>query len=206
MNPGVIDDQLQSFTDTTIVGNKSYYYIVRAKNNYGGTNSQTLKVVIPNKALSFNGLNDIYIKAEQTIDVNVKAIDDVADNITMSVTGLPAFATFTDNGGGKDVIHISSSTTPATYSGITVTATDNHGAKAERIISINVIDKQITSTYINFNNTEMAPAAFPWNNFNTTTTGTAASVPSGTTLSGVRDETNALTTINVQVNGGCERL
>ncbi len=56
----------------------------------------------------------------------------------LTVSGLPAFATFVDNGNGTGVLTLNPvSSNIGTYTG-TLTATDNHGASSTTPISITV--------------------------------------------------------------------
>ncbi|MBX3254218.1 MAG: fibronectin type III domain-containing protein [Chitinophagaceae bacterium] len=189
LNPGVINSQLDSYIDNTVVGNKTYYYIVRAKNDFGGTNTQTLKVVIPNKAPAFTSPNDIFVKAGLTTNVNVKAVDDAGDNITLSASGLPSFVTFTDNGSGNGVFHI----TPSQYNkgvfhGITVTAADNSGSNSSQNVSIYVTDQSTSAIYVNFNIDN--PVDGVWNNF-------SKAPAAGASITALKNDLGAITTTGV---------
>jgi hypothetical protein len=89
---------------------------------------------------------------------------------------LPAFASFTDNGGG----HGSLSLTPGTpdvgsYVGV-LTATDNHGGVSTTPLNVTVGSPNLRNIYINFNDgsaSEPAQGA-PWNNMNATPNAGAA--------------------------------
>ncbi|MBW7891625.1 MAG: hypothetical protein H3C48_11510, partial [Chitinophagaceae bacterium] len=63
-----------SYVDNSVVGNKVYYYLIRAVNANGGSNSLIVKVNIPNRA-PFIIVDDIYAKAGTTLSVNVLATD-----------------------------------------------------------------------------------------------------------------------------------
>ncbi|MBX2923289.1 MAG: fibronectin type III domain-containing protein [Chitinophagaceae bacterium] len=173
LNPGVISDTLQSYTDETVVGSKTYYYMVRCRNNFGGSTSQVVKVITPNKAPVFTGTNEFFVKTDQTVSVSITTTDDIADIVTLSAANLPSFVTFTDNGGGLGTLQISpAQANIGAFRNILLTATDNYGASTVNNISINVTDKNTSSIYVNFNASN--PVDGIWNNFNKAPTANAA--------------------------------
>ncbi|MGN6438599.1 MAG: PA14 domain-containing protein [Agriterribacter sp.] len=189
LNPGVTNDTLQSYTDASVVGSKNYYYMVRAKNNFGGSNSKVIKVTIPNKAPSFANLADVFVKTEQTINVNVTATDDAADVITLSASNLPSFVIFTDNGGGQGTLHINPAAgNIGAFRGVAITASDDKGASVSENISIHVTDKNSSSMYVNFN--QANPVAGIWNNFSKAPTANAA-------ITNLKNDIGAATTVGV---------
>src|SRR6202011_703079 len=96
-------------------------------------------------------ISNITLKNNQSLIVNVTAIDDITDHITLSAKGLPSFATFTDFGNGTGVISIAPLLgSIGTYSGVTITAKDNSDSSRSTSFDISVIDKDVSSTYINF--------------------------------------------------------
>ncbi len=195
LNPGVTDNKLEHFDDASTASNKTYYYIVRVRNEHGVSNSQIVWVNVPNKAPKIEEIADVYLKVGETKNINISAVDDPTETVTLAVSGLPSFATFTDNGGGKGVITISSSDALATYPGITVTATDNYGASSSREFAIHVIDKLMTSTYINFNSAANPSNTAPWNDFNA-----GAAVAAGATLTHPKNELAATTPYVIRIN------
>ncbi len=58
----------------------------------------------------------------QTTTINVGAVDPEGDEITLSVTGLPDFASFVDNGNGTGTITVASAATDEGLFGVTVQA------------------------------------------------------------------------------------
>ncbi|WP_153796603.1 fibronectin type III domain-containing protein, partial [Foetidibacter luteolus] len=165
LNPGGSTANLVSFTDSTVLGGPTYYYAVRAVNGIGASPySDTIAVGTINTAPVFTGeVSDIRVGINEAKNVAVTAADIPGDVITLSASGLPSFASFTDNGNGNGVIQVTGTGTVGTYGGITITATDNKGAAASR--QIKIVVKNGVSTYVNFTNgTYTSPA--PWNNTN----------------------------------------
>ncbi|MEP0367030.1 MAG: putative Ig domain-containing protein [Cyclobacteriaceae bacterium] len=65
------------------------------------------------------------VEEGNTINVSVSASDSDGDNLTLSATNLPSFASFTDNGDGTGNVSIATSTGDVgTYTGLTITAND----------------------------------------------------------------------------------
>jgi len=72
-------------------------------------------------------IDDLNVLADQVVTVNINATDaNLGDDITLSVNGLPAFASFTDNGDGTGSIEFSPlAANIGLVSNITVVATDS---------------------------------------------------------------------------------
>ncbi len=199
LNPGATankDDTV--FVDNSIGGNKTYYYLVRAVNANGGSNSLVIKVITPNRAPVVNA-DDIYIKGGNINDVNIISTDDPGNSIKLAVSNLPDFASFTDQGNGSGVIHMApTGTHVGVYEGITIKATDNFGDFSTKTIKITVSDKYITSVYVNFNNIEYPISFMPWNSFNAPHP-KGTKVPAGAEISNLKDEVGMVTTIDVKL-------
>jgi predicted esterase len=129
---------MQTYQDATALGSTTYYYAVKAVNAYGFAYSDTVSISTPNISPILNAINNISMTTGQVVDVPVTATDTEGDIITLQVTGLPSYASFTDNGNGTGVIHIAPGTNTGVTTGITVIATDNHNASASRQFSITV--------------------------------------------------------------------
>jgi large repetitive protein len=189
LNPGGNNQGLQTYGDQNVSGNKTYHYYVLAKNAVGNSpSSDTVAVSTPNASPVIAAIANVAMKQDQSINVNISATDDPGDVITMQVTGLPSFATFTPTGNGTGVISIQPGSTMGTFNGITVTATDQSNASSSRQFTIVVTDKNISSYYVNFNST--IPVGAPWNSFNRTPTAGAA-------ITNISDEAGTASAIGV---------
>lgn len=164
LNPGGNNSGLQQYDDANVVGHTTYYYFVRAINGDGSTNSDTISYTTQNTAPILSPIADVNMSIGQVLDINVSATDQPGETITLSATGLPAFASFTDNGNGTGVIHIAPGNTSGQFTNITISATDNSNASATEQFNISVVNPNVTSVFVNFNQT--LPAGTPWNNFN----------------------------------------
>jgi large repetitive protein len=196
LNPGGNNANLVQFDDSDVSGNSTYYYSVRALNSYGSSPySDTLTFTTPNASPAITHVDDVKMKTQQVADVNIVAIDDPSDVITLQVTGLPSFASFTDNGDGTGTIHIVPGNTIGSFSGITIIATDDKSASSSQALKIIVTDKDITSYYVNFN--QVLPVGDPWNSFN--------SLPlTGLSLSNLKDDASNTSGVNITLVDGWE--
>src|SRR5690606_9054954 len=93
LNPGATNKDSTSYTDYTATGNTTYFYLVRAVNENGGSNSIIVMVTTPNRAPVI-GAEDKYIKSGNVVDMNITAVDDPGDVIKLTASNLPSFATF----------------------------------------------------------------------------------------------------------------
>jgi hypothetical protein len=90
------------FMDTTITGNSQYVYKIAAFNAYGvSAYGNVVAITTINNVPKLVALNDVALKNNQTATVNITAKDDITDRVTLTVSGLPSFATFVDKGDGN---------------------------------------------------------------------------------------------------------
>lgn len=194
LNPSAVNPDATAYADAAVVGSTTYYYYVVAINGVGASSpSDTIAVNMPNGAPLLAPIADVSMKTTQSVNVNIAATDSPEDVITISVSNLPAFATFTSTGNGTGTIAITPGTAIGSFSGITVTATDNNGASTSRQFTIAVSDINLNSYFVNFN--QVLPVGSPWNSFN--------SAPNAnTTITGIRDEAGVVSGINVTLVDG----
>lgn len=173
-----------TFIDSNLIGGDTYFYKVFAYNDFG--NSDTVGIAQAttlNKAPAIQNINNVYMKSGTNQSINVVATDDPGDVLTITVTGLPAFATFQNTGNGTGTINIQPGTgIDGVYDNVTVKVSDAHGASAQKVFNISVSDNLVRTVKINFNSNEPAP----WNNYQ-------AYPNSATTLSNLKDDLNATT-------------
>jgi predicted esterase len=192
---GETNSNAVSFTDNAIAGNQTYFYKVVAVNAYGSSNaSPVASVQTPNQAPVISGVVNTSLKNNEVRQVQITTQDDANDVVSLSVSNLPSFVTFVNNGNGTGVLNINPAGTIGNFTGITVTAVDNSGASSTRTMDIAVADKDIKSVYINFTDGVIG-AEKPWNNF------TAQPWP-GATMSNLRDESDNQTNISVSLPDG----
>ncbi len=162
---GEIPPNTSSYIDSSVMGFTTYYYKIRAFNNIGASDySNIAHITTVNKIPKINPLENVVLKNNESISVNVTSTDDSNDKIRLTATNLPDFASFTDNGNGTGTISIKPFVNSiGFYHNIMVTATDNSDSSRSTSFDLSVTDKNITSVYINFTNTDLAPT--PWNNF-----------------------------------------
>ena len=188
---GSVAANTTSYTDNTVSGYTQYYYKVKAINSFGQSNfSNVVSIVAQNRPPVVNPIANVFLKNNQTVNVNVTATDDPGDNIKLTASGLPTFATFTDNGNGTGVVNIApTSGIVGTYYNVTITATDNSNASRSTSFNITVGDRTLTSTYINFTDGVILGPQ-PWSNF-------VAQPYANASLTNITDENNAATGMTV---------
>lgn len=182
-----------TYVDNTVHGNTHYYYKVSASNSEGVSPgfSNIASINVPQKPPHINDIADVKIKAGATAQFNVTAIPDLGNTVTLTVSGLPAFGSFTDNGDGTGTFSFNPTANNLGSYAVTLTATDNQGAASSDIFNVLVTDKNTTSVYLDFSSSSPAPA--PWNN--------VAGFPyQGVRLANALDESGNPTGISVTFN------
>lgn len=152
--------------DSTVGSFQTYYYEIIAVNSHGVSNaSNVVSVSTPDKVPALNPIANININYNQSATVNVTTNADKSNAVTLTASGLPPFATFTDNGNGTGTINVDP--TPGTigsFQNITITSTDQADSIRIDTFGIYISDPNVTSTYIHFSDgTQLGQ--FPWNNF-----------------------------------------
>ena len=157
-----------TYIDESVSDNNDYYYRLRAFNQFGYSNySDTVTVSVPNIPPSLQSIGDITAAVGETIVVPVTATDPPSNNIALSVSGLPTFASFSDFGSGQGELTISGSTEDiGLYEGIVITATDSVGDTRSETISITISQEILYTVSVNFSKNSSGPS--PWNNTNKT--------------------------------------
>jgi hypothetical protein len=81
-----------SYLDTTAGGNTQYFYMVRASNAQGLSDSSNIvSITTVDRAPRIQPIANITIKNNQQITLNVIAKDDSVDHITLTADNLPSF-------------------------------------------------------------------------------------------------------------------
>ncbi len=123
------------------VGN--YVIVVTANDNKNGIATKAFTVNV-STSVPENHNPVIVSVAPQTVTIpnvltfGVTATDQDSDPLTLSITGLPSFATFTDSGNGTGNVVVTPSTNDAGVYTLTITATDNNGGSTSQEITITI--------------------------------------------------------------------
>lgn len=154
-----------TYLDKTFTGNTKYYYKIRAINSVDPSEySNVASIISSNRIPAITQLNDVVIKNNQTMQLNVTATDDAGDLLTLTAINFPSFVTLSYNGNGSAIINIApTSSAIGMYSNLTVKATDSKGASRSTSFNILVQDNAITRVYLNFSDGALY-AEKPWNN------------------------------------------
>ncbi len=185
------------YTDNSAAGNSLYFYKVRAINAAGSSAySNTVSLTTSNRVPQIEAIANVVLLTNQSTSVNVIVADDASDVITITASGLPPFATLTDNGNGTGVINIQPNAGSAgEYKGIVVTAKDSRDSSRSTSFDISIVDQNVTSVYLNF--TDAATAGKPWNNL-------VNPQYAGTTYGSLKDDRDVTTSITVNMQDGFE--
>jgi predicted esterase len=192
---GSVASKATSFIDTTVSGGVQYWYRVNAFNTHGVSPfTDSFMITTTDRIPKVNPIASVSLTSGQSTTVSVTAVDDPADHLTLTASNLPAFASFVDNGNGTGTITIAPGPgNNGVYSNVTITATDMSDSSRGASFNIYVVEKNISSTYLNFSDTSVAPA--PWNNL--------LGIPfAGTTISNLVDDGGVNTGVSVQIVGG----
>lgn len=119
-----------SYSDTGLFSNSVFYYKIRSQNAGGNSafsNEDSAKTV--NTPPVVTAIATQYMRFGTTLNLPVEATDRDPEVITLQVTNLPSFASFTPGASGTGVISFVSTASgdQNTYNNITVTATDQNG-------------------------------------------------------------------------------
>ena len=184
-----------SYLDATVTGSTQYFYEIRATNSYGpSAYTDITSITTLDRIPQINAISNVVVKNNQQVTVNVTATDDNTDHLTLTAANLPSFASFVDNGNGTGVITISpTANSVGFYQGVTITAKDNSDSSRAASFDISVVDKDVSSVYLNFSDGSAGPK--PWNNL--------SGWPfANTTFSNMLDDSNLPTGINVTLVSG----
>ncbi len=163
---GTVDADVTTFSDGAIEEGKTYFYKVNAVNAVGSSeDSNIAELLIPNTAPLISSIANIKAVEGKTTTVSITAVDAPSNNITFAIMGLPAFASFSDLGGGNATITLSPEMEDiGTYEGVELEATDADGASSTTSFDIVVTEDLLYTVSVNFTRNTQAPS--PWNNTN----------------------------------------
>ncbi len=163
LNPGTSDGNLSTFTDSSVAGHTTYYYKLKAVNNYGDLGfTDVVSVTTATKNPTVSAISDATVKVNTTGNIAFTATDDPGDAVTVTAN-LPSFATLQSLGNGSYNILITPSSNNIGNYQASVTATDSYGATTTDQFNIAIIESNVSSVFIHFG-TDTSIAQQPWNN------------------------------------------
>ena len=154
--------------------------------------NSAFKNTTPNTAPTITAADSVSLKDNEVATLPIAAQDsDQGDIISLSINGLPGFATFTDQGNGNGLLSLDPSIGDiGVHENIEIVAADNQGGTTSKSLKIIVTNGSITSVYVNFN--DQLNEGAPWNNMNS-----RANV--GTTLSNLVNDADVNTGMAVKL-------
>ena len=196
---GTTFSEASNYIDSAANGNTQYLYKIEAFNNNGNSDfSNTVLISTLNKAPVLSAIKNVTLNNNSTATIQITAKDDVTDQVTLSATGLPSFAAFTDNGNGTGKIVITPAVNNIGSFTVTITATDKSKASTSTSFNILVKDPNISSTYISFSNAQTKLPA-PWNLI-------GPFAPKGGQFTNLKDDNNAATGITLTLKNGFQGI
>ncbi len=141
---------------------------ITAVNEVGYENEMVFTITVGSPAVPeppvIDEVESPIVLTETTQNILVTATDPADKIIVLNVTGLPDFATFTDNGDGTGIINIAPGATDiGIYDGIEIAATNADFLLTSTIDwSFETTDIVKTAVQVNFNSDYNEPS--PWNN------------------------------------------
>jgi len=187
---GSVSQGIASFHDSTALGLTQYWYKVRSYNSYGYSEFVgPVGVTTPNTPPVIDPINDVTL-SQGTVDTIAITTHTIPGNtIVLSISDLPAFAHFNDQGNGIGSLVLRPDNTVEGIYSLTITATDNNGGISSSQFSVSVNKGTVRTIDVNFNGT--LNVAAPWNN-------TSISTPqSGTVVANLKDDNGKETGISL---------
>lgn len=165
VNVGVLAADANSFIDSGLETNTTYFYKVEAFNSFGSKESDEFEVFIPNLAPTFTEAPGVSLEIEAggSVLYDFVAVDSPGDVVVFTLENEPSFMVLNDNGDGTSTII----TNPldedfGLYSGILIKASDG-SLESTYSFELTVNPAGFVQYYVNV--TSGASAASPWNNF-----------------------------------------
>lgn len=188
LNEGATNRDSVSYVDATVASETEYYYYVAGWNAVGvGQSSDTVRITIGNNSPVINTPESVHVKTDAVLNFDFTVSDDPTQTLTVAIVDKPSFVSLQDLGNKNYRLVISPSADHVGATTLTIRATDNKGAVAEKELKAIVGDKNTRSVFVNFG---VRSAAIPWNNW----LGTKGS---NNTINNLRDEANVLTPFTV---------
>ena len=155
--------------------------------------ASVFKNASPNVSPAFTVAPDeISLKDNEVRNVTIEAEDaNDGDVVTLSASGLPSFASFTNQGGGQGRLTLNPRQgNVGTYDGIILTAADNQGGSVSKSLTITVTNGSLTQINVNFN--DMINEAAPWNNMD-------SRANAGASIANLSDDNGSNTGISIRL-------
>ncbi len=129
-----------NYVDESLESNITYYYKVASVNAGGSVESANLGVSTLNYLPELVSLPDqITMQYGSDYELSILASDQDSDELVISVTNEPSFATLIDYGDGSGLLRFSPSTEDGgNYENITITISDAFGGEVSHVLSLEV--------------------------------------------------------------------
>ncbi|MGJ3234245.1 LamG-like jellyroll fold domain-containing protein [Marivirga sp.] len=136
------DGGVIAFTDQNLQSHIDYYYRVYAVNAGGRSDSSEIMVTTLNSVPELDDLQDrLTIRYDSEYDVNIYGNDADGDQLSITGTNLPSFASLVDYGDGSGLLRFTPSATDTVsspYSGIVISLSDDFGGVSSDTLTLEV--------------------------------------------------------------------
>jgi len=162
INTAALPSSTETYLDETISEGEDYYYTVTAYNVNGESPySNEVEVTVPNTPPSIVTIGSEVIYANQVSNIDITVTDPPLNEVSLSVTGLPTFASYAETPEGGQITLNPTQEDIGSYP-ILIEAQDGQRASSNETLTITVEEELLYSVSLNFSNTSNAGS--PWNN------------------------------------------
>jgi large repetitive protein len=171
--------------------NTTYYYYVTAFNANGESQSSALTSnTIPQRQLDISISGGQLAYTNQVTTLNVLVTGSNTNEVTVTASGLPSFASFTASSTGGQLTFTNPSQNDIGSYPLTFIASDSEGKTKTETITIDVIEQLLYSVSVNFSRNFSASA--PWNN--------TAKIPAlNDSYANLKDQNGVVTPVSVSL-------
>lgn len=170
----------------------TYNIKIIATDTHGGADTSSFNLIVNNsQPIVLGSISDITVQEGGKATANITGNYQPSDNVTVTTTNLPSFATVINNGNNSFAIVLNPAVgQKGTYSNVTVTATNAFGESSSQSFTIAVIEKPTTNININFNPASGGQPGTPWNS-------TGGKITAGSIVSNLKDTLGNSTGVNM---------
>ena len=160
---GTVSQNIEEYTDQSIVSNQQYFYKLRSFNEYGYSEySEIIKFKTQFVLPYITEIPDVVIETGDYIEVDITLTNTSAEVVNFEAVILPSFVTLLDLGNGSAKLTIAPGKQDIGLYTDQVISVSSINGSTERSFNIEVKVKKVASVYLNFSSTFNAGA--PWNN------------------------------------------
>ena len=160
---GIVSQNIEEFTDQSIVSNQQYFYKIRSFNEYGYSEySKIIKFKTLSALPYISEIPNVVVETGDLIEVDIALTNSPDETVNFAGVVLPSFVTLQDLGNGFAKLIIAPEKQDVGLYPDQIISVSSVNGSTEKSFSIEVKAKKLTSVYLNFSST--FNAGLPWNN------------------------------------------